>query len=79
MVSFLAYEINELKNNSKGTSVSEETEYRHRLYHNVEKGGSLSIRDTVYAYRGPGEPPSWFDEVSDPSECCRAPLRLRTN
>lgn len=52
----------------QGTSVSEETEYRHRLYHNVEKGGSLSIRDSIYAYRGRGEPPNWFDDVEDSSK-----------
>ena len=60
---------------AKGTSVSEEKEFRQKIEHVTTDPSLLqTVKFEVAAYRGHGAPPEWVDEVSDR---CKHPTSKR--
>jgi len=51
----------------KGTIVSEETAFRFQYFMEFERGETPSVHADLTAYRGPGKPPEWIDQITDKS------------
>lgn len=51
----------------QGTIVSEETAFRFQYFMEFERGETPSVHADLTAYRGPGKPPEWIDQITDKS------------